>query len=197
MRGPLRVEEIFHLAPGAIRIETATGMVDRKRCQTSDRRVSGLDGRDAEIGTYRGGGLGSQPRPGRKPELPGRDNGVQEEIACDAFLAAEALPHFAVQAETRHRPIFGERSRLQRVIRVAQAVERRGARVFALPNDFHGWAGFDLPEVNNGKPKTVARPKKIWRRSHFADAEQGTAGQRECALGRAGPFGPNTQLAAD
>src|SRR5579859_3887853 len=149
MRCPLRVEEIFHLASGAIRIETTAGMVDRKRWQTGDGRTGGLGRCDAEIGAHRGGGLCSHPRSGRKAELSGWNNGVQEEIAGHTLFAAESLPHFAMQAEPLRRPVFGKGPCLQRVIDVAQAVEGCVTRGFALPNDLHGWADFELAEVQN------------------------------------------------
>src|SRR5262249_12278250 len=160
---PWGLEEILPRRPGPIGEEPAAGMIDRQRRQPGDGRARRLSRRDAEIGTDGGRRLHRQTRAGRKAPLSGRNHGVKKQVASHTLFAAEALAQFAMQAQPLHRPIFGEGACLHGKIDITQAVERRIAGGFALPNDLYGWAELELTKVDNGKSETVAWPEIIRR----------------------------------
>src|SRR6516164_5889273 len=176
VRRPLLIEEIFHLASGAVRIETTVGVIDRQRWQTGGGRAHGLVWRYAEIGTDSRSGLCCQPRPGGKAELSGRNDRVHEQIASHAGFAAKALSHFAAQPQPLRRPVLGKGACLHRKIDVTQTIERFAAGGITRPSDLYGGADFDLTKIEDGESETVARPEIFRGRSNFANAEQRTAG---------------------
>src|SRR5207253_324510 len=109
----------------------------------------------------------------------------------------ESLPRFAAQPQPLRRPVFGKGARLQRIVDVAQAVERPVIGGFALPHELSRRAQLELTKIEDAESETVARAEIFRRRSDLANADEGAAGKAELILWRARPFRPDAQLAAD
>ena len=86
---------------------------------------------------------------------------------------------------------------MQRVVDVAQAVERPVIGGFALPHEFCRRADLELAEIEDAESETVARAEIFRRRSGLANTDQGGPGKAELILWRARPFRYDACLATD
>src|SRR3984885_6400840 len=187
MGGPLRIEEILHLATGAVGIQAAAGVIDGQRGKPRNRRADRLRLGDAEIWTDGVGRLQRHTRSAGQSKLPQRNDGIQEYVAGDAGFAAKTLANLGAQAQPGHRPVLREATGLDRVIDVSQSIQRGIGRRFALPNQLADWAKLKLAEIKNAEAETVARAEELGRRAGLANAEKRHDGKGKSALGGAWP----------
>src|SRR5580700_649607 len=108
MSRPLRAEEILDLPAGAIGVHSAAGVVGGQPRQSGYRRVVRLSLRDAEIRRDRSPRLKRHPRTRREPELPGRNDDIEEQVAGSAGLAAKSLAYLTAQTQPLPQPEVGE-----------------------------------------------------------------------------------------